>query len=120
MQVAFDTVIIALLLSLILVAINVRGRVMKALARVERLLDLTEKHGEITDRQKRRVDRGLGEASVKAAEVAAVAAKTTEEKGEDIKGFVEAKVSELRTEFGKRFEHMECLIKELKGLEHAR
>lgn len=113
----FDLVILFLLLVLLALRFIDKVRFDRAMGRVEKLLDLTERHGALTESQKNRVERVVSDASVKAVEVAKDAAKATKEEADDIKKYVDEKMQAfglvLRREFTNKFEHMEALIKDL-------
>lgn len=87
------------------------SHVRSVLSQVTRVLNQAEKHGEITDRQKARVEEVVTAASDRAQQVAAVAATVTTERAQDIKQFVRDEVARLRTEFAGKFDHLEDVIR---------
>ena len=109
-------VVILLMVGLYAVTYMDRQRIRDSMVRVEKLLDLAEKHGKITERQQGSVGRVIGEAAVKAEQVAKVAEQATKEKAEDIKEFVLEKIRDLTNDIDVRFKHVDEEFGELKEL----
>ena len=105
-----------LLASLHVLAIFALRKMNKSITRAEKYLDLAEKQGNITERQQGAVGRVIGEASVRADQIAKVAQETTSEKAADLKDFMLGKINELRSEMDNRFEHMDEEFSALKNL----
>ena len=100
----------------VVMAIIALRKVSRSIKRAEKYLDLAERQGNITERQQGAVGRVIGEASVRADQIAKVAQETTSEKAADLKDFMLGKINELRSEMDNRFEHMDEEFSALKNL----
>lgn len=99
----FHTITWVVLVVMLVLRYHDNRRLATAMKRVEKLLDLTEKHGAITERQQGQVARSVGAITEKAGEVVG----ETEKKAESFQMMVDRKINVLRTELDHRFKHID-------------